>query len=127
MIRKLLIPLYRNEVAPRFDLAAEVFLVTLDDRGKRIEERTVVLPQPSSEQLCNFILREAVHVVVCGGIEEEYYQYLIWKKVDVLDSVIGTFEAVVESFIKGALQAGDILYDRSGTESNLGNSGIADV
>jgi hypothetical protein len=51
-------------------------------------------------------------VVICGGIEEEYYQYLTWKRVKVLDSVIGDSGEALERLAAGRLQAGDILVER---------------
>ena len=63
-------------MAPRFDLTREVLIA--ENKGEKI--RTVILPRPSAEELCSFILTENVNIVVCGGIEETYYQYLLWKK-----------------------------------------------
>jgi predicted Fe-Mo cluster-binding NifX family protein len=114
MSQKLLIPLYGNEVAPRFDLATEAVIVSTDENGEKTDEKMVVLPQASGEQLCHLILTEGVQLVICGGIEEEYYQYITWKRVRVLDSVIGPYESVLEHFRKGALRPGDILYRRKG-------------
>jgi len=111
MANKILIPLYGNDVAPRFDLATEVLIADLDENR---EEKIVVLPQASAEQLCSLVMTEEVDVVVCSGIEEEYYQYLTWKRVKVLDSVIGPWESVLERFYKGRLKSGDILYDKKG-------------
>jgi len=107
MDRKILIPLYNKEVAPRFDLASEALIVSNDEKGKS-RERIVMLPQASAEKLCHLILTENVRVVICGGIEDEYYQYLTWKKVTVLDSVIGSYEIVLERFASGLLKSGDI-------------------
>ncbi|MBW1894225.1 MAG: dinitrogenase iron-molybdenum cofactor biosynthesis protein [Deltaproteobacteria bacterium] len=107
MDRKILIPLYNKEVAPRFDLASEALIVSMDKK-KKSRERTVMLPQASAEKLCHLILIENIQVVICGGIEDEYYQYLTWKKVTVLDSVIGPYEVVLERFASGLLQPGDI-------------------
>jgi predicted Fe-Mo cluster-binding NifX family protein len=109
MEKKLLIPLFGNEVAPRFDLATEVMIVSFDPDWKRIDERLVVLPKASAEELCQLILSERIQVVICGGIEEEYYQYLKWKRVEVLDSIIGSSAAVLDRFMKKSLAAGDIL------------------
>jgi len=106
---KILIALYGNDVAPRFDLATEVFIAVLGAGGAVEEEKILVLPQASGEKLCHMILTEDVQVVICGGIEEEFYQYLTWKRVKVLDSIIGSYERVLERFRKGELQAGDIV------------------
>ena len=115
----MLIALYGNDVAPRFDLATEVLIVTMEPAGEVIDEKTLVLPQASAEKLCHMILTEDIKVVVCGGIEEEYYQYLTWKKVDVLDSVIGPSEAVMASFKAGTLKSGSILFERRRKEKSV--------
>lgn len=107
MPQKILIPLHGNEVAPRFDLATEVVITRPDKNGE--EARIVVLSQASAEQLCHLILTEKIDVVICNGIEEEYYQYLTWKKVQVLDSVIGPWPAVIERFSMHRLKPGDII------------------
>ena len=109
---KTLITILENDVAPRFDLTMEVLLATMDEQGQILEEKTMVLPRASSEDLCYMILYENVTVVVCGGIEDEFYQYLAWKKIRVLDSVIGPWARVLTELGKNRLQAGAILMDR---------------
>ncbi|MBC8430882.1 MAG: dinitrogenase iron-molybdenum cofactor biosynthesis protein [Desulfobacterales bacterium] len=113
MPKKILVPLYGNDVAPRFDLATEVVITSLGNNSKSREEKIVVLSQASAEQLCHLILTEGVDVVICSGIEEEYYQYLTWKKVQVVDSVIGPWQAVLERFSKHSLKPGDIIYRKT--------------
>lgn len=112
MDKKILIPLYGNDVAPRFDLASEVLIVTFDEAGANREEKIVVLPQASAEKLCHLILSEGINTVICGGIEDEYYQYLIWKRVNIIDSVIGAWTKVLDHFKQGDLRSGFILYGR---------------
>ena len=107
MSKRILIPLSGNDVAPRFDLATEVVITSSDKNGEA--HRIVVLSQASAEQLCHLILTEKVDVVICSGIEEEYYQYLTWKKVQVLDSVIGPWPAVLKRFSMHRLKPGDIV------------------
>lgn len=106
---KMLIPLHDEEVAPRFDLATEVLIAELDDDGSLVEKKNIVLPQASAEDLCQLILHEDISLVVCGGIEEEYYQYLTWKKIRVIDSIIGHHEQVVRCLKDGTLVEGAIL------------------
>lgn len=110
---KTLIPLYGNDVAPRFDLATEVLIALRAEPDQPVEEKIVVLSQPSSEQLCHLILTEGIDTVICSGIEEEHYQYLIWKRVQVFDSVIGPWEAALARLYQGNLQPGDIFYNNS--------------
>jgi len=112
MMKKVLIALYGNDIAPRFDLATEVLIVCTGPDGSVVDEKTLVLPQASAEKLSHMILTEDVQAVICGGIEEEYYQYLTWKKVNVLDSIIGPSDRALKRFWDGSLKAGDILVAR---------------
>lgn len=112
MVKRVLISLYGNDVAPRFDLATEVLIAAVGEDGKVVEEKILVLPQASAEKLCHMVLTEDVQAVICGAIEEEYHQYLTWKRVQVFDSVIGSAEAVLNRFRRGMLKPGDILFER---------------
>ena len=109
MITKILIPIFGDDISPRFDLSAEVYIVAVDAKGTYQDERIVVLPQISAEQLCHLILTENVNVVICGGIEEQYYQYLKWKRIRVYDSVIGPWAEALARYLEESLQPGDIL------------------
>jgi predicted Fe-Mo cluster-binding NifX family protein len=109
MSKKILIPLYENDVAPRFDLATEVLIVTGIGKAGSGDRRTVVLPRASADQLCHLVITEGVQTVICSGIEDDYYQYLIWKRIEVIDSVIGSSDAVLGRFVEGALKPGDIV------------------
>jgi predicted Fe-Mo cluster-binding NifX family protein len=100
-----------DEVAPRFDLATEVWIGRLDEGGT-VSHRSVVLSAPSAEELCQLVLSEGAEVVVTGGIEEQYYEYLRWKRVEVMDSVMGTRERAVALLAEGRLEAGAVLFPR---------------
>ena len=106
---KILIPLFESDVAPRFDLATEALIVTGIGKSGPGEKRMVVLPRASADQLCHLIITEDVRTVICGGIEDDYYQYLIWKRIDVIDSVIGPSEEALKRFAAGSLVPGEIL------------------
>ncbi len=114
MSQKILITLWESDVAPRFDLATEVLISSLGEDGSVAQNRTIVLAHASAEDLCHLILTEEVNVVICGGIEQEFFEYLTWKKVRVLDSVMGPWERALERFRAGQLEAGAILFDRPG-------------
>jgi predicted Fe-Mo cluster-binding NifX family protein len=109
MDEKLLITIWRDQVAPRFDLTSEVLIVTVDSTGEVLQTKTVVLPSVSAEDLCHMILTEGITMVICGGIEEEYFQYLTWKNVKVIDSVIAPYERALEFARIGRLEPGVIL------------------
>ncbi|WP_148045627.1 hypothetical protein [Desulfosoma caldarium] len=64
-------------MAPRFDLVSEVWVGAQGPDGRLLNERTVVMPQASADHLCQLILSEGTDLVVCGGVEQEYYNYLV--------------------------------------------------
>lgn len=109
---KILVPLLGDDIAPRFDLAPEAYIASVDDQQRVVEEKTIVLSEASAETLCRMILDERITMVICNGIEDEYYQYLMWKKVAVLDSVIGPCPKAVALAAKDALSSGSILVER---------------
>jgi hypothetical protein len=113
MGEKILVTTWRNEVAPRFDLTSEVLIVSVNPDWSIGQRKTVVLPTVSADDLCHMILIEAVTVVICGAIEEEYYQYLTWKKVKVIDTVIAPYERALEFALRGRLQPGANLLRQS--------------
>lgn len=109
MSKKILVTLYGSDVAPRFDLATEIWLGSTGERNIVEDERTIVLPHASAEELCHLILREHVDVVICCGIEEEYFEYLHWKRIEVFDSVVGRRRDVVNAYLAKTLRPGAVL------------------
>jgi predicted Fe-Mo cluster-binding NifX family protein len=113
MNKKILITILGSNVAPRFDKTSEIVMFKIDEQGQVTEERTMVLHQSSPEDLCQLIISEDVQVVVCGGIEEEYYEYLKWKRLDVFDGVMGPYSNVISKLRHNELAPGQILFDPS--------------
>ncbi|MGD8370201.1 MAG: hypothetical protein PVH57_08635 [Syntrophobacterales bacterium] len=113
MDHKLLITIWRDQVAARFDLTSEVLVATVDSTGEVLHSKTVVLPTVSAEDLCHMILTEGITTVICGGIEEEYFQYLTWKRVKVIDSVIAPYDRALEFARAGKLEPGAILREEA--------------
>lgn len=108
-MEKILIPLLDNELAPRFDLAPEVLIVSVIRETTamgRIEERVVVLETPSAESVCRLAVAESIHTVVCAGIEKEHLDFLEWKGIRVADDICGPVDAVLEAFLMGKLTPG---------------------
>lgn len=112
--KKILIPLFRDEVAPRFDLAGEALIVAVSEDGAEEGRQNLVLPHASADDLCDLVLTRDIDTVICGGIEEEYYHYLRWKRVNVLDAVAGTAQDALSRFLAGRLKSGDMLFAGQG-------------
>lgn len=106
---KVLVPVLGQDIAPRFDLATEVMIITCGRHGNIENTRIVVLSQASADELCHFIVREGIEVVICGAIEEEYFQYLLWKRIRVFDSVIGNAITAVRRLVSGSLSPGSVV------------------
>jgi len=109
MTTKVMIPLHKDEVAPRFDLSTEVLMAWCSDEGNVEQEKLLILPGPSAERICHMAITEHVQVIICGGIDQEVFDYLTWKKVDVIDDVIGRAATVLRRYLSGRLQRGDIV------------------
>ncbi len=108
-----LVPLLDGAVAPRFDLATEVLIARARKGRLSGEPRVVLLPGASADALCSLVLEEHVTHVVCGGIEDSHYQYLTWKKVEVVDGVIGKWEGVLRLLLSRELRRGTIVREHS--------------
>lgn len=106
---KILITLRDDVIAPRFDLATEVLIVEAEQQRTVGSRRNILLPGPSGDELCSLIIKEDISLVVCGGIEEAFFQYLVWKKITVIDRVIGPVDEVLRLALAGKLKKGDVL------------------
>lgn len=106
---KIMISTRGDFVSPRFDLSSEVIIATYYDQQLMEEPRSLLLSDVSAEILCDLALRENVAIVVCGGIEEEHYQFLTWKKITVIDAVIGPYTDALQLAMESQLEPGTIL------------------
>lgn len=108
-MEKILLAIDGDMIAARFDLATEVMIVAAAGQKKTVSPRSMLLPGPSADELCGLILKEDIATVVCGGIEDEHFQFLSWKKVRVIDRVIGEVGTVMKRIVAGDLQPGAVV------------------
>jgi hypothetical protein len=104
----MLMPLFGAEIASRFDLSAEVLLITYENQDI-LEEKEIMMSRPSAEDLCQPILIDKVDIVICGAIEDDFFHYLTWKNIQVIDSVIGNRQTIINCFLSGELKPGTII------------------
>jgi predicted Fe-Mo cluster-binding NifX family protein len=109
MERRILITVDHGCIAPRFDLTMEVEIVRLAEGGEILSQKTLLLAHSSADELCDLILQRDLDTVICGGIEDEYYHYLRWKRIEVYDGIIGSVREAIARLAAGSLQPGDIL------------------
>lgn len=108
-MRKLLIPIQGDFVAPRFDQASELIVTHYRDTELLDELRTIIMERPSGEELCQMVVESHITDVVCGAIEESYYNFLAWKRIMIFDGVIGDWQTAMELLVKGELAPRQIL------------------
>jgi len=106
---KILVTIKNEDIASRFDLTMEVLIALSENNHLITPFRTVLLPSPSAEDLCSFIIKENVELVICSGIEEKHLKYLIWKRIKVIHSVVGPYREALDLTIQGHLESGNIL------------------
>lgn len=107
---KAVITLGDQFVAPRFDLAPELLVATIQEQ-RTIKTRTVIPACASAEENCRLILAEGAKILVTGGIELRYFEYLQWKKVQILDSVMGPWEKALQLLERGELSPEAVVYE----------------
>jgi len=106
---KVLVATSGDDVAARFDLTQEVAMVHLESGVLLGEPRMLLLPRCSGEDLCALAIKEQVSVAICGGIEDVHHEYLGWKSIRVIDSVIGPWAEALRLFSEDGLLPGTIL------------------
>lgn len=96
-------------MAQRFDLATEIILASFDENGLTEEYKRIIMEKPSDEELCHMVVDLHITHVVCGAIEEMYYNFLVWKNVAVIDEIIGGWQDALERAVHGKLRSREIL------------------
>ncbi|WP_211219476.1 dinitrogenase iron-molybdenum cofactor biosynthesis protein [Desulfovibrio aminophilus] len=110
---KFLIAIRDNDVAARLDQCLEVLIVQLDDKGRPLSRKNLVLAKPSDKEICRIAQAEGVGAVICGAVDEEISLYLTWKSVQVIDDVIGPVEGVLRLHAQGRLTRSTIIPDET--------------
>jgi len=106
---KILLTIHKNEIAPRFDQSSEIIIVETEGEKISGNPRIILLPGTSGEDICGLAIKENISLLICGGIEETHFQYLKWKKIKVVDGVIGPYEQALNFAIAQNLKPGMIL------------------
>jgi predicted Fe-Mo cluster-binding NifX family protein len=118
-MKKLMVIIQGDFIAPRFDLATEVLIVRFENNRAVGEAKMIIRERPSDESLCQMAVEEHITNIICGGIEEVHFNFLVWKKITVLDAVVGGWEKAVEKCVAGTLQQGEILISKNNERLTL--------
>jgi predicted Fe-Mo cluster-binding NifX family protein len=117
-LHKVAIPILGEEIVPRFDLTTEVVILTTTKSWEIQDKKIIVLPRSSSDELCHTLLAQEINTLICGAIEDEYYEFLKWKKIAVFDGISGAWTQAFNRWKNQTLNPGAILFTRM-VEGNL--------
>ena len=106
---KVMIAIANSDVSPRFDLTVEAIITTVENGSASGEPRELLLSEPSGDELCALAVNEGVDLVICGGIDEVHYEYLTWKKVRIIEGVIGSYQEALDLLVDDRLESGLVL------------------
>lgn len=109
LIHRTAIPVLGDEIVPRFDLATEVVILQTTAKTNLQEQKNIVLPRSSADELCHILLSDHINTLICNAIEDEYYEFLKWKEIEVYDAVSGAWRHAFERWQSQTLSPGDIL------------------
>lgn len=107
---RIAIPLFGDEVSPRFGCATRFLLVDVEARRpmRREVKDLVALGSPPG-QLAAFLQSLAVNKVVCGGLHARFRRELEALGIEVIWGVIGAAEEAVSAFVSGRLERDQFL------------------
>lgn len=110
---KVAIPIFGPRVSPRFDFAPALLIFTLQD-GKVVERAEIPLTTWNLWQRLEKMKEWQVHTLICGGIDGNSERILRSQQIEVIPWVAGEADKALETFLKGRLQPGMIVYPRCG-------------
>jgi predicted Fe-Mo cluster-binding NifX family protein len=97
------VPLFRNEVSPRFGHATEVALAQVEN-GEVGEVRRIALPGRGGRQVYATLVSMKPAVVICGGIHQSWQGMIEMQGITVIWGVIGEAEDAIRSYAAGSLR-----------------------
>ena len=113
-MRKILLLIEQEWIAPRFDLCQEILIAQVH-QGELVEPpRNILLGKSTAEKLFDFILKENCSELICGAIQESHYSFLQWKKIAVADFVVGQWQQILDQALLQPLPARSIFHPLKG-------------
>lgn len=104
---KLAIPLFQSEVAPRFDVANRILMVSVE-RGRENGREIVEFPDEPLIARVNRVIDLEPDVLICGNLDGFSGRMLSDRGIRIVPWVMGDAEGVLWLFIRGKLRSGCI-------------------
>jgi predicted Fe-Mo cluster-binding NifX family protein len=99
------VPIFRARVSPRFDYAPAMLLATVED-GRIVAQETTQVNERNPLALINWLCRQGVQAVICGGLSRFSMRMLMDRGVQVFPWVSGDVDDALRLFLDHRLQAG---------------------
>ena len=123
---KVAIPLFGVYVAPRFDSAERILLITVEDMKVLQREEVAVPPGPFFARL-NRILALNPDVLVCVNSDGFSGRMIAGRGIKLIPWIMGEAEEVIRKFLEGKLETAPGLrpggFPRWGTGARFGRPG----
>ncbi len=110
---KIAIPIFGARVSPRFDFAPALLICTLEN-GRVVERTEMPINTWSIWQRVEKMKELQVQTLICGGIDGNSERILKSQQIEVIPWVAGEAEKALQTFLKGKLQPGMIIYPGCG-------------
>ncbi|MCF6175568.1 MAG: hypothetical protein L3J71_07360 [Victivallaceae bacterium] len=95
------LPILDNRIAPVFDVAREILLVTVDD-GKVIQQELLILPGIAREKVIKLV-DTGVKVLLCGAISNELKRSATQCGIEVVSFLSGDIQCVLKAWLADSL------------------------
>ena len=100
---KVAVPLFRDEVSPRFGCSAQFLVATVEEGGVWAQEVKDV-SHLAPWQLSEFLASLGVTKVICGGVHRRFQEELARCGIEIIWGVIGPAADALEALRAGTLR-----------------------
>jgi len=106
---KIAVPVLDNKISPRFDSTYKFMFVSVDN-GKINVKEYMALSTINPIQRVNELADMSIDTVICGVVNEFTLSLLDKKGINVIHSVVGNTEEVLNLFLSGKLKQGITIF-----------------
>ncbi len=101
--------LENNRIAPRFDFAQKLMLITVSDTNEVLRKEMMQVKQMKTMERCHMLVNLGVNLLICGGVHKQCQEVLNKADMNCINNVIGSSEAVLEAYFKKNLCSGQAI------------------
>ena len=95
------LPILDNRIAPVFDVARELLLVSIDD-GKVIQQELLILPGIAQEKVIKLV-DAGLKVLLCGAISNELNSSATQCGIEVVSFLSGDVQCLLKAWLDDSL------------------------